>query len=144
MRFMLDTHLRKRKSVTFNMISFCWNFQLLNLWWRSMKHTPITLMFLCHFIYLLQGNKHIKHSDPLKSLTESLDIWIFNIALFSCIVFSNVKSSKDQRQTVASWLDDTKTSLTWLTCKPVTGPRWWSILVICKMKFIYYKHIIYS
>lgn len=63
-------------------------------------------------------------------LTESLDIWIFKIGLFNWIVFNNVKSSNDQRHTVASWLAETNTSLTWLTCKPLTGPRWWSIFVI--------------
>lgn len=69
-----------------------------------------------------------KNTNPL---TESLDIWIFNIGLLSWIVFNNEKSSNDHRQTVESWLDETNTSLMWLTCKPVTGPRWWSIFVIC-------------
>lgn len=63
-------------------------------------------------------------------LTESLDIWIFSIGLANWMVFSSVKSSNDQRQTVASALELTNTSLTWLTCKPLTAPRWWSIFVI--------------
>lgn len=64
-------------------------------------------------------------------LTESLDIWMLSIGLFNWMVFKSVKSSSDHRQTFASWLAETKTSLIWLTCKPVTGPRWWSIFVIC-------------
>lgn len=81
-----------------------------------------------------------KFKKKLQSLTESLDIWIFNIGLLSWMVFNNVKSSNDQRQTVESWLDETNTSLMWLTCKPLTGPRWWSIFVICTRRRRSHSH----
>lgn len=74
-------------------------------------------------------------------LTESLDIWIFSIGLANWIVFKSVKSSSDQRQTFASWLAETNTSLIWLTCRPITGPRWWSIFVICSRHPISMKSI---
>lgn len=57
-------------------------------------------------------------------LTESHDICIFNIGCANCIVLSNEKFSNDQRQTDASWLAETRTSLAWLTVTDVTGPRW--------------------
>lgn len=48
---------------------------------------------------------------------------MFKIGLVISIVFNKPKFSNDHKQTVASWLDVTSTSLDMLITAPVTGPR---------------------
>lgn len=52
---------------------------------------------------------------------------MLRIGLVSSMVFNKPKFSNDHKQTVASWLDVTSTSLDMLMTAPVTGPRWWLI-----------------
>lgn len=68
-------------------------------------------------------------------LTESDDIWMARIGWANWMVFSSEKVSSDHRHTDASRLDDTSTSLAWLTTTDVTAPRWYSILFICKCRW---------
>lgn len=81
-----------------------------------------------------------------KLLTESVEICIFKIGLVNSIVFNKPKLSNDHKQTVASWLDVTSTSLDILITAPLTGPRWWLIfftyfvLGLWKSQMIYFKY----
>lgn len=61
--------------------------------------------------------------------TESGDKRKLSTGLLNCMRFKSSYVSNDHKQTVASWLPDTRTSLVELMATHTTGPRWWSIFI---------------
>lgn len=111
-----------------------YNFKMEMIWLQIFYRRLIAAKFI---VYIINQSDCLKRKIDIMAkkndlaLTESLDICMPRIGLFNCIVFSRLKLSNDHKHTVASWLDDTKTSLAVLTNTDVTGPRWWSIFCIC-------------